>query len=154
MSFESTAAARGWRLSCRLHARGWQRLAKLVKVLNFVSFRALLPPEAVLGSDLRMKHYGLGVVIHPNVTVGDRVTFYHQVTIAGESWIGSPHRVVIGDDVVVGVGAKIIPRTDRGLEIGANTVIGAGAVVTRDVPANHVAVGVPAVAKPREQIDG
>lgn len=149
MSLESIAASRAWMASCRLHARRWRRLARLMKALNFFAFRALLPPEAILGEDLRMKHYGLGVVVHPNVTIGDRVTIYHQVTIAGESWIGSPHRVVIGNDVVLGVGAKLIPRADQGLLIGDNAIVGAGAVVTSNVPASHIAVGVPAVSKPR-----
>ena len=85
MALESLAAARMWRLSTRLHRRGWKRLASVVKVVNFLLFRALLPPQAILGADLKLKHYGLGVVIHPNTELGDRVTIYHRVTIAGES---------------------------------------------------------------------
>jgi serine O-acetyltransferase len=125
-----------------------KRLASVVKVGNFLLFRALLPPQAILGADLKLKHYGLGVVIHPNTEIGDRVTIYHGVAIAGESWIGSPHRIVIGDDVTIGVGATIVPPTDSGLRIGNGAIIGAGAVVTGDVPANHVAVGVLARCRP------
>ena len=53
--------------------------------------------------------------------------------------------VSVGQGTHIGIGAVVI----QGIEIGENCIIGAGAVVTRDVPDNHVAVGVPAVAKPR-----
>lgn len=151
MGFESQAAVYLWRISCRLDASGWRRVARLVKMANYFAFRALLPPQAKLGQNLRLKHYGLGVVVHPNVEIGDRVTIYHQVTIAGETWIGSEHRIIIGDDVVIGVGAKIIPRSDSGLRIGSRSIIGAGAVVTKDVPDDCIATGVPARSRPRNE---
>jgi acetyltransferase-like isoleucine patch superfamily enzyme len=87
--------------------------------------------------------------MHPNVSIGKNVTIFHNVTIAGETWVGSPHRVVVEDDVTLGVGSIIMPRPDTGLTVGKGSVVGAGAVVTRDVPANCVAAGVPAVARPR-----
>ena len=149
MGFESFVAAKGWCVSTRLHAPGWKRLARFVKGVNFLLFRALLPPEATIGKNLSLKHYGLGVVVHPNTVIGDDVTIYHQVTIAGESWIGSPHRVIIGDGVQIGVGATLLPRSDKGLRIGDRASIGAGAVVTKDVPADSIAVGVPARHRPK-----
>ena len=129
-----------------MHRRGLRRPAKAVKALNFLLYKCLLPPEpeAEVGVGLYLPHYALAVVVHPNVTIGRRVTIYHHVTIAGETWIGSPHRVVIEDDVVIGVGAVILPRVNCGLRIGRGARVGAGAVVTGDVAAGDVVVGVPA----------
>ncbi|MEM1011064.1 MAG: DapH/DapD/GlmU-related protein [Planctomycetota bacterium] len=98
---------------------------------------------------VELRHWGLGTVIHPNVTIGRDVTIFHNVTIAGETWLGSPHRVVIEDGATLGAGCLIIPRVDTGLTIGRRSMVAAGAVVTRDVPADHLAVGVPAVCKPK-----
>lgn len=132
-----------WHQSRCLHQRGYRRTARLIKMLNFAAHRALLPAEAIVGSNITLEHYALGIVMHPNVTIGDDCRIYHHVTIAGESVIGSEHRVTIGDRVVIGVNAVILPRPYRGLTIGDDARIGAGAVVTGDVPARAVVVGVP-----------
>ncbi len=104
----------------------------------------LLPFEAEVGENLQLDHHGLGVVVHPQVSIGHRVRIYHGVTIAGETWLGSPYRVSVGDDVQLSTGCKIIPRVNQGLTIGSGAVIGANAVVTRNVPAWEVWAGVPA----------
>ena len=96
-------------------------------------FKAILPPQARIERDLQLEHYGLGVVVHPNVVIGKRVRIYHHVTLASETWIGSEHKIVIGDDVVIGAGAIVIARTNTSLTIGQGARVGAGAVVTRDV---------------------
>ena len=92
-----------------------------------------------------LDHYGLGVVIHPNVTIGDRVRIYHGVTLAAETWVGSEHRIVVGDDVMIGAGAMVVARTNTSLHIGNGARIEAGAVVTKDVPP---VVGSPAARFP------
>jgi serine acetyltransferase len=106
--------------------------------------RALLPSEAIVGKNLTLEHYGLGIVIHPNVTIGDDCRIYHHVTIAGEMPLDAPERVVIGNRVTIGVNAVILPRAYQGLTIGDDAIIGAGAVVTKDVPPGAVMIGVPA----------
>jgi serine acetyltransferase len=133
-----------WSASRSCHRRGWGRVARLLKAINFLLHHCLLPAEAEVGEGVCLDHYGLGVVIHPQVSIGDRVRIYHGVTIAGETWIGSPVRVRIGSDVGLGVGCKIIPRAGQGLTIGEGAVIGVNAVVTKDVPAWEVWAGVPA----------
>jgi len=133
-----------WWLSCQAHKKRLKGLARLLKAFNFLFFKAILPPEAEISRDLVLEHYGLCVVVHPNVVIGRNVRIFHQVTLAGETWIGSPHKIVIGDDVVIGVGASIVARKDHGLVIGNGAVIGAGAVVTRDVNAGDIMVGMPA----------
>jgi serine O-acetyltransferase len=133
-----------WRLSIWLQRHRLSLFAKGIKVVNYAAHRALLPCEAHLGRGLTLDHYALGVVIHPNVTIGDDCRIYHQVTIAGEMPVGAKERVVIGDRVTIGTHAVILPRPYAGLTIGDDAVIGAGAVVTRDVPAGAVVAGVPA----------
>jgi serine O-acetyltransferase len=133
-----------WWLSCQAQARRIPVLPRLLKFVNFVLYRAILPPEAILKEPVHLRHYGLGIVIHPNTEFGRNVALYHQVTIAAETWIGSPYRVRVGNNVLVGAGAKIVPPPDTGLVIGDNARIGANAVVTKDVPAGVTVVGVPA----------
>jgi serine acetyltransferase len=104
----------------------------------------LVPVEAIVAADVTLEHCALGVVVHPNVTIGRRVRIYHHVTLAAETWIGSEHRRVIEDDVEIGVGAIVIGRGNRSLTVGRGARIGAGAVVTGDVAAQTVVAGVPA----------
>jgi len=86
------------------------------------------------------------VVIHPAVRIGSRVLICHQVTIGGT---GNSHSVpVIGNDVYIGAGAKILGP----ITIGDNCVIGANAVVVKSVPQRCVAAGVPARIL-RENVD-
>ncbi len=137
-----------WAASRVLHRRGWCRGARLLKGINFLLFRAVLPPEAEVGRGVILSHYGLGVVLHPNVKIGDRVRIYHRVTIAAEAVIGTAVGVTIGDDVMIGTGAVVVARVGRPLTIGCGASIGANAVVTRDVAAGVTVAGVPAKVIP------
>lgn len=133
-----------WWKSCQAHQRGRPRLAKAYKWTNFLLFKCLLPFEARIERDLILEHYALGVVVHPNVTIGRGVRIFHHVTLATQTWIGSPHRIVVGDGVMIGTGAIVIGRGDQSLHIGDGAIIGAGAVVTGDVAAGLTVVGAPA----------
>lgn len=144
-----------WLWSCWAYRRGLKPLAKLLKMSNFFLFKCLLPFEAEVAPDILLEHYALGIVMHPNVTIGRGVRIYHQVTLAAETWIGSEHRIIIEDDVIIGVGAKIIGRGNQSLTIGRGAIVGAGAVVTRDVAPGDTVVGVPArsIAKSDRSVD-
>jgi len=83
-----------------------------------------------------------GIVIHPDVRVGPNCLIFQQVTIGTRGSGGVPQ---IGGHVDVGAGAKILGA----VRIGNHVVIGANAVVMQDVPDNCMAVGIPAVVKPR-----
>lgn len=133
-----------WWWSCQAYRRRWLLLAKLLKTANFVFFKAILPFQAEIQRDLILEHYGLAVVVHPNVVIGHNVRIFHSVTLAAETWVGSEHKIVIEDDVVIGVGACVIARPDQGLRIGQGAKVGAGAVVTGDVASGLTVVGIPA----------
>jgi serine O-acetyltransferase len=141
--------ARLWWWSTRLHARGVPVLPRLIKLLNFLVFHAVLPPEARIEPDVRLEHYGLGIVIHPNTTIGQGVKIWHNVTLAAETRIGSPYRLIVEDGVMIGASAQIIARPNEPLTLGRGARIGAGAVVTGSVPAGSTVVGVPARPVPR-----
>lgn len=133
-----------WWLSCQAYKRSIPVIPKFLKLINFLFFHAILPYQAEIKKDLKLEHYGLGVVIHPNVKMGHRVKIYHHVTLAAETFIGSKHKIFIGDDVIIGAGAMIIGRGDQSLIIGDSVQIGANAVVTKDVLPGQIVVGVPA----------
>jgi len=99
-------------------------------------FGAWVPPTARLGSNVRLGYGGLGVVIHADAQVGNNVLIAQGVTLAGKRG-GVP---VIEDDVYIGAGAKILGN----VRIGSGSIIGANAVVVRDVPRRCMVAGVPA----------
>jgi len=123
-----------WRLSAWLRRRGLVRTALLVKKLNSAIYHNSLAPGAEFAPDVRFEHHGFGTVIHSNVVIGKGVRIYQNVTIAVRARTDSPHRIVIGDDVVIGASSVIISPAEGSLRIGSGARIGAGAVVAKDVP--------------------
>jgi serine O-acetyltransferase len=95
-------------------------------------------PGATVGRGLFIDH-GMGVVIGETAEIGADVTLYHGVTLGGTSLAKGKRHPTLGDRVVVGAGAKILGA----ITIGADSRIGANAVVVKSVPANSVVVGVP-----------
>ena len=124
--------------------RGWPLLARIVKIANYLLHKTLLPAEATVGTSLILEHYALGVVIHPQVTIGNDCRIYHHVTLASQTYVGSPHRIMIGNRVTIGTHSIVVARSDTTLTIGDDAVIAAGSVVTRDVPAGEMWAGNPA----------
>jgi len=103
-------------------------------------------PKARIGKNFFIDH-GMGVVIGETSKIGDNVTIYHMVTLGGisPSINSDDQRQVkrhptLKDNVVIGSGAQVLGP----ITVGENAKIGANAVVTKDVPANAVMVGIPA----------
>lgn len=139
-----------WLLAIRLHRAGHPRLAKKIKQLNSLIYHNSLATGADVSPDVYLGHHGLGTVINDNVTIGRRVKIWHNVTLAVRAPSEAHHRIVIEDDVTIGTGATVITPRGQRLTIGRGAKIGAGAVVTKDVPPNSTATGVPArIHQPR-----
>ena len=131
-----------WLLSTRLHRTGWRRSARALKAVNALVYSNALPPEATVAADIRLWHNGLGVVIHPDTTIGRGVQIAHHVTIgAGTAATGTPFGVIVEDDAIIATGACIAPKHGTVLVVGAGSRIGANAVITKDVPAGATVVG-------------
>jgi len=92
-----------------------------------------------------MLHRGLGVVVHPNTTIGHNVHIGHCVTLAaGSNKPDTLYRIVVEDDVIIGAHAMVIARQDEELRLGKGCVVGGGAVVTRSVAPGSIVAGPPA----------
>jgi serine O-acetyltransferase len=101
-------------------------------------------PGAAIGRRFFIDH-GMGVVIGETTEIGDDVMVYHGVTLGGRSLQQVKRHPTIGNRVTIGAGAKVLGP----LTIGDDSAIGANAVVTRDVPAESIATGIPAVVRAR-----
>jgi serine O-acetyltransferase len=95
-------------------------------------------PGAKIGSDFFIDH-GAGVVIGETAEIGNNVTIYAGVVLGGTLLERVKRHPTLGDNVVVGTGAKILGP----ITIGDNVRVGANSVVVNDVPANCVVVGIP-----------
>ena len=96
-------------------------------------------PGAKIGRGLFIDH-GMGVVIGETTEIGDWCTLYQGVTLGGTGKDQGKRHPTLGDNVLVGAGAKILGP----FRVGDNARVAAGAVVLEEVPANATAVGVPA----------
>lgn len=92
-----------------------------------------------IGKGLHIAHFGT-LVVHADAVLGDNVSLSHGVTIGQTVKNGVARTPVIGNNVYIAPGAKVI----GGIKVGNNVAIGANAVVTHDVPDNAVVAGVPA----------
>jgi len=95
-------------------------------------------PGAVIGRRFFIDH-GMGVVIGETTEIGDDCTLYHGVTLGGTSWDKGKRHPTLGNNVVIGAGAKVLGP----IEIGDGVRIGSNAVVLKSVPADMTVVGVP-----------
>src|SRR6059036_3807205 len=126
------------RLAHAIWRRGWTVPARFVSHVSRFLTGIEIHPAAKLGPGLFIDH-GLGVVIGETAEVGENVTLLQGVTLGGTSLKREKRHPTLGNNVVVGAGAKII----GGFRIGNGSRIGAGSVVVREVPENSVVVGVP-----------
>lgn len=149
-----------------LHAMFAYRIAnKLYKSKHFFSARFIsqaarsltgieIHPGATIGEGLFIDH-GMGVVIGETTVIGDNCTLYQGVTLGGTGKDQGKRHPTLGDNVLVGAGARVLGP----ISIGNNSKIASGAVVLKDVPENSTAVGIPARVvrrdgeKPQQTLD-
>lgn len=113
-------------------------LARLLSQLARFTTGIEIHPGAKIGRRFFIDH-GMGVVIGETAIVGDDVLLYQGVTLGGTGLEKGKRHPTIGNNVVIGGGAKILGN----ITVGDNSYIGANAVVIKDVPVNSTVVGVP-----------
>jgi serine O-acetyltransferase len=138
--------------SHRLTHRMWQYPALMVPArlisLWTRSFTGVeIHPGAIIGRRFFIDH-GTGVVIGETAEIGDDVMLYHDVTLGGRSMARVKRHPTVGDRVTIGSGARVLGD----INLGDDSQIGSNSVVTKDVPAGAVAVGIP--AQIREPVPG
>lgn len=112
-------------------------LYKFIQIVTGVEF----PCEVEVGKNFMIDHFG-GIIISGYAKFGNNCRIRNGVVV-GLKNVSEPSAPIIGDDVDIGTGAKILGA----IKIGNRVVIGANAVVIHDVPDDSIAVGVPAVIK-------
>ncbi len=118
----------------------YKLLYKLIQIITGIE----LPCEAEVGKNFIIDHFG-GVIVSGYTKFGDNCRIRSGVVV-GLKNVEEPGAPVIGNNVDIGSGAKVLGK----IRIGNNVLIGANAVVICDVPDDSVAVGIPAVIKPRK----
>jgi serine O-acetyltransferase len=127
-----------YRIANLLHRIGMTFSARFVSQFARFVTGIEIHPGAKIGKRFFIDH-GLGVVIGETTIIGDGVLLYQGVTLGGTGLQQGKRHPTIGNNVVVGTGAKVLGN----IIIGDNSYIGANAVVIKDVPPNSTVVGVP-----------
>lgn len=120
-----------WRRNLRFLGRLLSWFGRLVSNVD-------IHPGATIGRRFFIDH-GASVVIGETAVVGNDVTLYHGVTLGGVSWTPGQRHPTLGDNVLVGCGAKILGP----ITIGSGSRIGANSVVIEDIPPGVTVVGIP-----------
>ena len=114
-------------------------IARLISQVSRFFTGIEIHPGATIGKGLVIDH-GMGVVIGETAEIGDNVLLYHGVTLGGTGKDKGKRHPTIGNNVIIGCGAKVLGP----ITIGDGAKIGANAVVLKDVPTGVTAVGKPA----------
>lgn len=144
-SFEVLFLYSGVRAIISYRIAHWFYKKKLFFIARYISQRSRkktgieIHPGAIIGKGLFIDH-GMGVVVGETVEIGDDCTIYQGVTLGGTGKDKGKRHPTLGNNVMVGAGAKVLGP----LKVGDNSKIAANAVVLSEVPPNCTAVGVPA----------
>ncbi len=126
------------RLNHRLSNLGLKWLARMGSHIARFLTGIEIHPGARIGRRFFIDH-GMGVVIGETTEIGDDCTLYHGVTLGGTTWNKGKRHPTLGDNVVIGAGAKILGP----ITLGEGARVGSNAVVTKDIPAGSTVVGIP-----------
>ncbi len=127
-----------YRIAHYFYKRNIFLVARLISQFSRFLTGIEIHPGATIGQGFFIDH-GMGVVIGETAIIGDNVLLYQGVTLGGTGLEKGKRHPTIGDNVVIGAGAKVLGN----ITIGDNSYVGANAVVIKDVPANSTVVGVP-----------
>lgn len=122
----------------KLYQKKYYALARFISQIARLFTQVEIHPGAKLGRRLFIDH-GCGIVIGETAEIGDDVTLYQGVTLGGTGKESGKRHPTLGNNVVVGAGAKVLGS----FTVGDNVKIGAGSVVLKPVPANCTVVGIP-----------
>ncbi|MBF0453582.1 MAG: serine O-acetyltransferase [Magnetococcales bacterium] len=128
----------GYRLSHWLWNHNFRFIARVNSHLSRFLTGIEIHPGARIGHGFFIDH-GMGVVIGETTEIGNNVTLYHGVTLGGTTWNKGKRHPTLGDNVVIGAGAKVLGP----IKLGTNVRIGSNAVVVADAPDNSTVVGIP-----------
>jgi serine O-acetyltransferase len=126
------------RLAHWLWERGWTTVARMLSHLSRFLTGIEIHPGARIGRRLFIDH-GMGVVIGETAEIGDDVTLYQGVSLAGTSLEKGKRHPTIEDWVLIGAGAAVLGP----ITVGRHSRVGAGSVVVNSVPAHATVVGIP-----------
>ena len=127
-----------YRITNRLHRMKIAFIPRLISQIAKWLTGIEIHPGATIGKGFFIDH-GMGVVIGETTIIGDNVTLFQGVTLGGTGKERGKRHPTLGNNIVVGAGAKILGN----VTIGDNVQIGANAVVIKSVPPNSTVVGVP-----------
>lgn len=139
MLYPGIKAVKSHRRAHWLYEHKWKFLARLISQRSRRKTGIEIHPGAKIGRRLVIDH-GMGIVIGETAEVGDDCLIYHGVTLGGTGKDQGKRHPTIGNNVLIGTGAKVLgPFT-----VGDNSRIAANSVVLSEIPPNATAVGIPA----------
>src|SRR5438445_8029741 len=138
LTYAGFHAMLAYRIAHRFHTWGVPIIPRVISQLARWLTGIEIHPGAKIGKGFFIDH-GMGVVIGETSEIGDHVTLFQGVTLGGTGKERGKRHPTLGNDVVVGAGAKIL----GGIRIGDNVKIGANSVVLKSVPENPTVIGVP-----------
>lgn len=137
-----------YRFAHRLYKWNIPLVPRVISYLTRIITGIEIHPGAEIGRRFFIDH-GEGVVIGETTIIGDDVLIYQQVTLGGTGKKSGKRHPTLGNNVIVGAGAKVLGN----ITIGDNVRIGAGSVVVEDVPEHSTVVGIPGRVVHRAVID-
>lgn len=137
--FKGFHALQSWRVANILWHEGREALALFLQNRISMVFDIDIHPAAKIGHSITLDHAS-GIVIGETAIVGNRVLMLHAVTLGTRGFERGDRHPIIGDDVIIGAGAKILGR----ITIGNGARVAAGSLVLADVAPDHTVAGVPA----------
>lgn len=138
LTYPGFQAVLSHRIAHGFYRRRMRFFARVISQMSRFFTNIEIHPGATIGRRFFIDH-GAGVVIGETSIIGDDVLMYHQVTLGGTSLSKTKRHPTIGNNVLLGMGAKVLGN----ITIGDGARIGANSVVTRDVPPNTTVVGIP-----------